>query len=125
MLKRTIYSVIIFIFFSMIPFAFAEKSTELYIPIGQSPGLSGKYTVTGNIDAVDYQNQTMTMSNYSGSYTVKVMDNTRIYLDKSKIQQTNAYGSFSDCKKGRKAEVKFDQDAQGRPAEWIKLEINE
>jgi hypothetical protein len=109
----------------MIPFAFAEKSTELYIPIDQSPGLSGKYTVTGNIDAVDYQNQTMTMSNYSGSYTVKVMDNTRIYLDKSKIQQTNAYGTFSDCKKGRKAEVKFDQNAQGRPAEWIKLEINE
>jgi hypothetical protein len=64
----------------MIPFAFAEKSTELYIPIGQSPGLSGKYTVTGNIDAVDYQNQTMTMSNYSGSYTVKVMDSTKIYL---------------------------------------------
>ena len=109
----------------MIPCAYAEKSTELSIPIGQSPGLSNVYTVIGNIDAVDYQNQILKMSNNSGSYTVKVMDNTWIYLDKSKIQQTNLYGTFSDCKKGIKAEVKFDQDSQGRPAEWIKLEINE
>ena len=125
MLKRTRYILLIFIFCSMFPGAYAEKSTELYIPIGQSPGLSGKYSVIGHIDAVDYQNQTLTMSNTSGSYTVRVMDNTWIYLDKSKIQQTNVYGIFSDCKKGLKAEVKFDQNAQGRHAEWIKLEIKD
>ena len=123
MLKTTKYILIILIFVSIIPGVNAEKATELYIPIGQSPGLSGKYSVIGHIDAVDYQNQILTMSNNSGSYTVRVMDNTWIYLDKSKIQQTNLYGTFSDCKKGLKAEVKFNQNAQGRSAEWIKLEI--
>ena len=125
MLKTTKYILIILIFGSMIPWADAEKATELYIPIGQSPGLSGKYSVTGHIEAVDYQNQTLTMSNTSGSYTVRVMDNTWIYLDKSKLQQTNVYGTFSDCRKGLKAEVKFNQNAQGRSAEWIKLEITD
>ncbi len=32
--------------------AFAQKTTERYIPIGQSPGLSGEYTKIGNIEAV-------------------------------------------------------------------------
>ncbi len=125
MLKITKYILIVLIFGIMIPWADAEKATELYIPIGQSPGLSGKYSLIGHIDTVDYQNQTLTMSNNSGSYTVRVMDNTWIYLDKSKIQQTNGYGTFSDCRKGQKAEVKFDQNAKGRSAEWIKLEITD
>jgi hypothetical protein len=55
---------------------YAEKSTELYIPIGQSPGLSGKYTVMGKIDQVNPKNQTIKMSGASGSYTVKMTKNT-------------------------------------------------
>ena len=54
----------------------AEKATELYIPIGQSPGLSGKYTVLGKIDQVNAKNQTIKMSGASGSYTVKLTKST-------------------------------------------------
>ena len=43
----------------------AEKETEVYVPIGQSPGLSGKYTAMGKIEQVNYPQNTLTMS--SGS----------------------------------------------------------
>ena len=33
-----------------------QKATERYIPIGQSPGLSGKYTYIGSIECIDAQN---------------------------------------------------------------------
>lgn len=101
--------------------AYSEKSTELYIPMGQSPGLSGQYTVMGKIDAVNYQNQTLTMSDSSGSYTVKVTESTKYYLDKSNAQLTNTYGTLADCKAGDSVEVKFEDNARGKPAEWIKI----
>lgn len=116
----TILSIII-VFLVGASSAYAEKSTELYIPMGQSPGLSGKYTVMGKIDAVNYQNQTLTMSDSSGSYTVKVTGSTQYYLDKSNAQLTNTYGTMADCKAGDTVEVKFEDNARGKPAEWIKI----
>lgn len=106
-----------------VPMAPAEKATELYIPIGQSPGLSGKYAAAGRIEQVNYQKNTLSMSSGSGSYTVKVSERTRYYLDRSKTGQPNRYGSFSDCKQGMMVEVRFEQDERNRPAEWIKLEM--
>ncbi len=102
--------------------AHAEKSTELYIPIGQSPGLSGEYTVLGKIDQVNLQNQTLKMSGASGSYTVKLTESTSIYLDRSKVMRTNTYGTLVDCKVGDTVEVKFKDDSRNKPLEWIKVE---
>ena len=106
-----------------VPIAAAEKATELYVPIGQSPGLSGKYAAAGRIEQVNYQKNTLTMSSGSGTYTVKVSERTRYYVDRSKAGQTNRYGSFSDCKQGMMVEVRFEKDERNRPAEWIKLEM--
>ena len=101
---------------------YAEKSTELYIPIGQSPGLSGKYTVMGKIDQVSPKNQTIKMSGASGSYTVKMTKNTSIYLDRSKAQLSNIYGTLADCKGGDLVEVKFEDNSHSKPIEWIKVQ---
>jgi hypothetical protein len=101
---------------------YAEKATELYIPIGQSPGLSGKYTVMGKIDQVNPKNQTIKMSGASGSYTVKMTKNTSIYLDRSKAQLSNIYGTLADCKGGDLVEVKFEDNSHSKPIEWIKVQ---
>ena len=101
----------------------AEKETEVYIPIGQSPGVSGEYAAMGKIEQVNYPQNTLTMSSGSGTYTVKVSKRTQIYLDRSKTGQPNLYGSLADCKPGMTIEVRFEQDERGRPADWIKLKM--
>jgi hypothetical protein len=126
--ERTMYkyftvTAIFIILFAMAPVTLAEKATELYIPMGKSPGLSGKYSTEGRIERVDYQKNMLTMSTGSHSYPVKVTERTMIYLDRSKVGQSNLYGSFADCKKGMMIEVRFEKDERGRPAEWIKLEM--
>jgi hypothetical protein len=123
MLKRMIFVAIIVGLVGVLSHALAEKTTELYIPLGQSPGVSGKLTVIGKIERVDAQNGALTLSNASGSYDVQVTESTKIYLDKSKLNQKNAYGALADCKKGMSAEVRFVDDERGRPAEWIKLQL--
>jgi len=100
----------------------AEKSTELFIPIGQSPGLSGEYTVMGKIGAVNAQNQSIKMSGPSGSYTVQLTQHTSIYLDRSKTQLPNSYGTLADCKAGDTVEVKFVDNSRNKPLEWIKVQ---
>ena len=117
----TIIGIICFLLFGAF-YADAEKSTELYIPIGQSPGLSGEYTVMGKIDQINPQNQTLKMSGASGSYTVKMTKNTFIYLDRSKTQLSNIYGTLADCKAGDLVEVKFEDNSRNKPIEWIKVQ---
>jgi len=103
-------------------FAHAQKTTERFIPIGKSPGLSGKFTLIGKIEAVDRQKKTLTCADASGSYVVKVTDQTRIWLDRTQQNQTNQTGALTDCQKGRMVEVKFvDKEHKGGPAEWIKV----
>ena len=105
--------------------AHPQKTTERFIPIGESPGLSGKYTKIGNIDAVSTQDRTMTMSAPSGTYTVRIAEETHIWLDKSKIKSTSQEGVFSDLQAGRMVEVKYkDNDLEG-PAEWVKVQTVE
>ena len=101
----------------------AEKATELYIPIGQSPGLSDSSNLIGRIHAVDYKNRSLTVDGASGRLTVHATEYTLIYLDKSKLRQPNQYGTFSDVKPSITVEVRFESGKRHRPAEWIKLQI--
>ena len=111
------------ILLAIVTVASAEKATELFIPIGKSPGLSGKYLVTGRIEQVNAQNKTISMSGEAGEYTVRISDQTMIFLDKSKMKQANQYGNFSDFKKGMLVEVRFEKDERGQPAEWVKIQM--
>lgn len=105
--------------------AFAQKTTERFIPIGQSPGLSGVHTRIGNIEAFSAQEDTLTMSDPSGSHSIQVAEDTHIWLDKSKLGVTNEVGGVSDLQAGRRVEVKYQDNDPQAAAEWIKVEILE
>lgn len=99
--------------------AHGQKSTERFIPIGQSPGLSNKFTYIGTIEAVAPEKRTIS----AGGHTVKITDRTRIWLDRSKMKLGNRAGSISDLQQGRRVEIKYDNPARPQAADWIKVEI--
>ena len=101
---------------------FAQKTTELYIPIGQSPGLSGTHTLIGKIVQVNALNNTISMADAAGTYSVSMVPGTPIYIDKSKAGLPNYQGALADCKVGDSIEVKFVDNARSKPAEWIKVQ---
>ena len=125
MLKSLMTIGVLVTLFVGLPDAQAQKASEIYIPMGQSPGLSGKYTEVGQIDAANDQDQTITMTNSSGSYTVEITESTKIWLDRSKLQLTNEKGSFTDLQAGRTIEVKHKDNDPGGPVEWIKVQVTE
>lgn len=98
-----------------------QQTTEQFIPMGKSPGVSGKYAWMGEIEQVDEQNRSITVKTESGSKTIKLTDKTRIWLDRSKLRTSSVKGSFADLKKGGKVEVKYVKDRESE-AEWIKIE---
>ena len=106
-----------------VPHAHAQKMTEQFIPIGQSPGLSQKYTSIGEIIQVNPQARTITIADPAGPRTVKVSAKTHIWLDRSKLKQTNLVGGFADLQKGRRVEVKYEDAERREVAEWVKVEI--
>jgi hypothetical protein len=110
-----------------VPCAYGQKATEIFIPLGKSPGLSGKYTTIGKIDTVNAQDQAITMTDSSGSYTIKITERTQIWLDNSKLKSTNRKGTFADLRKGLLAEVKYEDNARRDKgvAEWIKIQMSE
>jgi len=99
--------------------AHGQKSTERYIPIGQSPGMSGKTTYVGSIEAVAPGDRTIT----AGGRTVRITDRTRIWLDRSRQKLGNLSGDISDLRQGRRVEIKYDDPARPQAADWIKVEI--
>lgn len=119
----TIFGVV-FAVLGMTLHAHGQKATERYIPLGQSPGVSQKVTSIGEIADVDEPKRTVTILEPSGRRTVSITDSTRIWLDRTRIKQTNLTGTFADLQKGRRIEVKY-RDAQTRQvADWVKVEIS-
>jgi len=111
--------------FGAISYAHGQKETELYIPIGQSPGLSQKYTSIGELAEVDPRAKSVTIADPAGRRTVKITEKTRIWLDRSKLKLTNLTGSFADLQKGRRVEVKYDDPQRREVAEWVKVEVSQ
>jgi len=103
--------------------AHAQKETERYIPLGQSPGVSQKYTSIGEIADVDQQKQMVTIVEPAGRRTVKITEKTRVWLDRTKLKQANLTGSFADLQKGRRVEVKYQDPERRQVADWVKVEI--
>ena len=102
--------------------AYAQESTERYIPIGQSPGISNVVSYIGQIESVDAAARTVTFSGPEGSMTVRVADTTRIWVDRSGSRQSNLVGTFRDLKPGTRAEVKFLDPERRQVAQWVKVE---
>jgi hypothetical protein len=103
--------------------AYPQKATEQFIPLGQSPGASGKLTWIGEIVGTDLPQRTLTIGEGQGAHTVKITDKTRIFLDRSKLKQSNVTGTFADLQKGRRVEVKYEGPGPTPAADWVKVEI--
>jgi hypothetical protein len=104
--------------------ASGQQATEMFIPIGQSPGLSNKENVIGTLESVDSGKRMVTVSSSSGAQTVGITDRTMIWLDRSEQKQPNRNGAINDLQKGRKIEIKIRKGESKAVAEWIKVQVS-
>lgn len=117
------------IFWSHTPLAHGQKATEIFIPVGESPGLSNAVTVIGTIEGIDAPRRTIAITGPSGTWRATITDRCQIWVDRSKLQLSNQMGTFAYLRKGLRVEVKYE-DPEGRkkgqgPAEWVKVQITE
>jgi len=101
--------------------AHAQRATERYIPLGQSPGASGTLTSIGTIVAVDREAHRISLEGPTGRVTAALQDSTSIWIDRHERGLGAATGSFADCYEGRMAEVKYADPDTRQVAEWVKL----
>ena len=100
--------------------ALAQEATERYVPIGQSPGMSGKTSI-GIVQAVNTQARSITVATSGNSASMKWSERTRIWIDRSRQQLSALRGGTNDIQVGRRVEVKPDKNDRNL-AEWIKVE---
>ncbi len=104
--------------------ALGQEQTERYIPIGQSPGISGIYAYLGAITGVDQSARTVTVQDEQGNArTIRIPDDARIWLDRSAQKETNLTGSFADLQVGRTIEVKYKDRERREEADWVKVAV--
>jgi hypothetical protein len=101
-----------------------QEMTEQYIPIGRSPGLSGRITTLGTVEAVDAASRVLTVSAPGVQQKIGITERTWIWIDRSRITQTNLRGSLADLQPGRRVEVK-PEDKDPARAEWVKVEATQ
>ena len=100
-----------------------QQATEMFIPIGQSPGVSNEGSVIGTLESVDQGRRSITIVSLSGAQTVGITDRTMIWLDLSQQKQPNRNGAINDLQQGRKVEVKVHKDESTVVAEWVKIQV--
>ncbi len=110
-------------FLAIPPLAHAQKAAERFIPLGQSPGLSGTQTLIGRIETVDPVNKRITLAEDGQAGPARITQTTRIWLDRSLLRLPNTSGGLADLVPGRRAEIKF-ADAEQQVAEWVKVELD-
>jgi len=115
------YSLLIACCILLAPITSAHRMTEQYIPIGMSPGVSGKYSTRGVIQQMNHDARTITVRSDVGMVTYSLDDQTRIYIDRNKTKETNLMGSYADCVPGRRIEIMYRFDNEDM-AQWIKVE---
>lgn len=98
--------------------AFSQKATEVYIPIGDSPGISKSETMFGTIDRLNYEARSMELVVESGNKTILLSEKTIYYIDRSTYRKKSETGDMRDCKVGLLIEVRAADDGT---AEWVKI----
>jgi hypothetical protein len=101
-----------------------QEATERFIPLGQSPGVSGKTTLIGSVGTVDSNAKSLAVQSSAGAaaQAVKLTPTTRIWLDRSAAGQSAVAGTMADLRPGRRVEVKFADERNRSAAEWIKVD---
>jgi len=101
--------------------AHGQEAAERFVPIGQSPGQSGKTTMLGTVQSVDAASHSVTVAADGAGVRFGWSERTRIWLDRSRQQLGALKGSDSDIQVGRRIEIKPDQADSSR-ADWIKVD---
>lgn len=102
----------------------AHRMTERYIPIGQSPGISGKYSTVGVVKSLDRAAGTVTVDNERGETRYTIDKDTHIWVDRNRWKLKNLTGSYKDCEVGVKVEIMYRHDNK-TVADWIKVEATD
>jgi len=123
MLKYWLARVMMVVALASVSEAFGQEATEMYIPIGQSPGVSSKSTLLGTIESVDPGKRTLTVWGPAGTRKFQIADRTLIWIDRSAQKQRNQTGTLADLQRGRKVEIKPDEGAGQAVAKWIKVQL--
>jgi hypothetical protein len=102
----------------------AQKATEMFIPIGQSAGLSGKHTLLARVQSVNPAQRSLTVLHDGTSTTARLGAQTPVWLDRSGLKQANSVGTLGDVKPGMTVEVKFQKNNRSSgDAEWVKVQV--
>jgi hypothetical protein len=113
----------------------AQRLTEQYIPIGESPGVSGsELAVIGTVTEVDQRRGVMTVD-VAGQPTMFVMTpQTHVWLDRSDEGGANLDVGYAGLNVGDVVEVKSGEPAvlaasaggaKTPVVEWIKIDATE
>lgn len=105
--------------------AHGQEATERFIPIGQSPGVSGRLSTIGTITAVDAASHQVDVVAPDGSVNVRITDSTRIWLDRHARGLPPATGSFGDLREGLRVEVRYTDAETRERAAWVKIDASE
>lgn len=100
----------------------AQKATEQFIPIGESPGLSVSQTDIGRIQSFDAASRTLSVEAGGSIRPVRITDVTRIWVDRSASKLSNLDGDISDLAAGRRVEVSYVDPDSRQAANWVKVE---
>jgi len=103
----------------------AQKSTEQFIPIGMSPGISQKQTLIGTAEGMNLRDLVLTVSDSGTPRTVRLTARTHVWLDRSKLKLPNLEGTPGDLQSGRRVEIKFVNPVLRQVADWVKVEITQ
>jgi hypothetical protein len=121
-MRRYLLALVIGLIADFAPPAPAQEATEQFIPLGQSPGLSGRYTVIGVVRDGDYEAGRIMVAADGRSHSVQVTDRTRIWIDRSAFKLPALTGAIEDCRQGLKVEVKYEDERDRVAADWIKVQ---
>jgi hypothetical protein len=103
-------------------FAHGQRQTERFIPLGQSPGASGRTTRIGTVQDVNPGARSFALE---GGTTVHAPAGTPIWLDRSRSRQGTLNGGFEDLRAGRRVEVSYADAGRAGRVLWIKVEVAE
>lgn len=102
--------------------AHGQEATERFVPIGQSPGESGKTTTLGNVQSVNAQARSMSVVAAGGGVvSIAWAERTLIWIDRSAQQLSVLNGTAADLQPGRRVEFRPEKANPGL-AKWIKVE---
>ena len=119
--RKSLIVTVISIILSMLSLSYAQESSERFIPIGQSPGISNKLSYIGNIIGINRSENTIVVETNNNQVSIDISTNTKFWLDRSKSKLSNLVANYESCAIGQKVEVKYNR-LDNKLADWIKIE---